>query len=297
MLQGAYSRLGFGPRARQRRALQWRESRRCPARLYRRAEPDGRHRGYRDRPADADHQVDPGRYRHCRPDRTVEHRAQGRRSHGAEPARRGRAGRAGRRNHRQPIGGDQPFADGAGHLHARRHGAHATRGIYPGRAWAADADGREREEILRRAGRECRRHRQVPVERVEAVGRAGGRFRQARRHPEGRRGSAELGRPPEDRGHRRQCRDLHRQPQGAERPVRRDRRRRRQGGRIDQRFRREGRADAVQGGRRAGRRRHGKRAHSRCRTSPRPAPAPRRPPPTYPSSQASSARAPRTSTR
>ena len=32
-----------------------------------------------DRPADADHPLDPGRYRPCRPDRPGQHRAQGRR--------------------------------------------------------------------------------------------------------------------------------------------------------------------------------------------------------------------------
>ena len=83
-----------GPRPRQRGAVQRRQGRRRPARLYRRDNPDGGHRRHRDRPADADHQVDAGRYRPCRPDRPGQHRAQGRRPQGAEPARRGRGSRA-----------------------------------------------------------------------------------------------------------------------------------------------------------------------------------------------------------
>ena len=87
----AHSGLGVRPRPRQRGAVQRRQGRRRAAGLHRRAQPDGRHRRYRDRPADADHQVDPGRYRHCRAHRTGKHRAQGRRSEGSQPARRGRA--------------------------------------------------------------------------------------------------------------------------------------------------------------------------------------------------------------
>ena len=50
---------------------------------------------------------------------------------GAQPARRGRAGGACRGNHRQPVGGDEPAADGAEHLHARRQCAFRSRRVYP----------------------------------------------------------------------------------------------------------------------------------------------------------------------
>ncbi len=44
-------------------------------RLHRRQRPVDRHRRHRDRPADAAHQVDQGRYRHRRPHRPGQHRA------------------------------------------------------------------------------------------------------------------------------------------------------------------------------------------------------------------------------
>ena len=47
-------------------------------RLHRRQRPFDRHRRHRDRPADAAHQVDQGRYRHRRPHRPGQHRAEGR---------------------------------------------------------------------------------------------------------------------------------------------------------------------------------------------------------------------------
>ena len=151
------SAAGLG--ARQRRAVQRRQGRRRQPRLHRRQRPLDRHRRYRDRPADAAHQIDQGRYRHRRPHRPGQHRAQGRQPQGAEAARRGRGDRPDRRNHRQPVGRHQSAGNRAGYFHARRQGAFQPGRLRHRRPRAAHRHHQQRPEILGGAGQQCRRRR------------------------------------------------------------------------------------------------------------------------------------------
>ena len=145
--------LGVGPRSRQRGAVQRRQGRRrrsaststCTNPTVAIADTAGR-------PADADHQVDAGRRRPCRPDRPGQHRAEGRRP-ARSPTCSTRPKQEGhdRRDHRQSVGRDQPPADGAGHLQARRQCAERAGELYAGRARAAD----RRRSRMRRNSREA----------------------------------------------------------------------------------------------------------------------------------------------
>ena len=162
------------------------------ARLPRRQRPDDRHRRYRDRPADAAYQVDPGRYRHRRPHRPGQHRAARRQPQGAEAARRGRGDRHDRRDHGQPVGGHEPARNRAGHLHARRQGARQPRRLRHRRSRAAHRHHQQRQEILGGAGQQCRWRRRFPGERHQAVQPARRRLRQARFDARSGRGADQI---------------------------------------------------------------------------------------------------------
>ena len=204
------------------------------------------------RPPHADHQIDAGRYRHRRPDGPVQHRPQGRGFEGAQPARRGGAGwNVSRKSVANPsavtnlLQTAQNIFNRADNVLSQLEGfTQDVRGPLTqtaenakkfSDALAANADGIDK--FLSSVSK-------LSEELAGVSGKLDGTLKAAEE-------SAEIRRPPEDRDHRRQCRDLHQQPEGAKCAVRRNRRRRRQGSRVDQRLRTESRADAVQGGRRA----------------------------------------------